>query len=85
MPKHKSAEKRLKTSEKANARNRALRSKISTLVKKTETSPDEASLKEAFSLLDRASRTGAIHSNKASRIKSRLTKLVRQKTAPTTE
>jgi ribosomal protein S20 len=42
-------------------------------------------LKEVFSLLDRASRTGAIHSNKASRIKSRLTKLVRQKTAPTAE
>ncbi|NIN01362.1 MAG: 30S ribosomal protein S20 [candidate division Zixibacteria bacterium] len=85
MPKHKSAEKRLITSKKANARNRAVKSRISTLVKKTEASPTEASLKEIVSLLDRASRTGAIHANKASRIKSRLTRLVHQKAAPTSQ
>ena len=81
MPTHKSSTKRLKTSQKANARNRAIKSRVNTLVKKTEASPDEKSLKEAVSFLDRASRTGAIHPNKASRIKSRLTKLVQKKTA----
>jgi small subunit ribosomal protein S20 len=79
LPTHKSTAKRLKTGQKANARNKAIKSRASTLVKKTEVSPDEKSLKEAVSFLDRASRTGAIHPNKASRIKSRLTKLVRKK------
>ena len=85
MPTHKSAEKRLKTSEKANARNRAIRSRISSLIKKTEASADEKSLKEVVSFLDKACRTGAIHANKAARIKSRLTRLVQEKAAPSTE
>jgi ribosomal protein S20 len=49
------------------------------LVKQMEASPSDASLKEAVSFLDKASRTGTIHPNKASRIKSRLTKLVKKK------
>ena len=85
MPTHKSAEKRLKTNEKANVRNRAIKSRIQTLVKKTEASSDEASLKEAISFLDKASQKGAIHPNKASRIKSRLTRQVQEKTTPTTQ
>lgn len=36
-------------------------------------------LKEAFSRLDRAAKTGVIHKNKASRLKARLSKLVAQK------
>jgi small subunit ribosomal protein S20 len=79
LPTHKSAAKRLKTSQKANARNRAMKSRISSLIKQTEASPNDASLKEAVSFLDKASRTGALHPNKASRIKSRLTKLVKKK------
>jgi small subunit ribosomal protein S20 len=78
VPTHKSAEKRLKTSQKANERNKAIKSRISTLIKQTEASPSEASLKEAVSFLDKASRTGALHHKKASRIKSRLTKLVKK-------
>ena len=81
MPTHKSAAKRLKTNEKANIRNRAIKSRIMTLVKKTESSSDEASLREAVSFLDKAARKGAIHRNQASRIKSRLTKLVQKKAA----
>jgi small subunit ribosomal protein S20 len=79
VPTHKSAEKRLKTSQKANVRNRAIKSRISSLVKQMEASPSDASLKEAVSFLDKASRTGAIHPNKVARMKSRLTKLVKKK------
>ena len=85
MPTHKSAKKRLKTSQKANIRNREIKSKIKTLVKKAEASSDEASLKEAVSFLDKAARKGAIHPNKASRIKSRLSKLVQEKAAPVSQ
>ena len=82
MPTHKSAKKRLKTNEKSNIRNRAVKSQLRTLVKNAETSVDEASLKEAVSLLDRAARKKVIHPNKASRMKSRLAKMVQKKSAP---
>ncbi|UCB52272.1 MAG: 30S ribosomal protein S20 [Candidatus Zixiibacteriota bacterium] len=82
MPTHKSAKKRLKTNEKSNVRNRAVKSRIRSLVKNAETSVDEASLKEAVSLLDRAARKKVIHPNKASRMKSRLAKAVQKKAAP---
>jgi len=85
LPTHKSAKKRLRTSKKANERNTAIKSRIKTLVKRTEASSDEASLKEAVSFLDKAARKGVIHPNKASRIKSRLTKLVQKKSAPVTQ
>jgi len=85
VPTHKSAKKRLKTNEKTNIRNRAIKSRIKTLVKKTEASPDETSLREVISSLDQAARKGVIHPNKASRIKSRLTRQVQEKTTPTTQ
>jgi len=81
LPTHKSVEKRVRTNEKANIRNTAIKSRIKTLVKKTEASSDEASLKEVVSSLDKAARKGVIHPNKASRIKSRLTRLVQKKKA----
>jgi small subunit ribosomal protein S20 len=86
LPTHKSVEKRVRTNEKANIRNTAIKSRIKTLVKKTEASSDEASLKEVVSSLDKAARKGVIHPNKASRIKSRLTRLVqKKKAAPVTQ
>jgi ribosomal protein S20 len=54
------------------------------LVKNAETSVDQASLKEAASILDRAARKKVIHPNKASRMKSRLAKAVQKKTASAT-
>lgn len=85
MPTHKSAEKRLRQSQKANIRNRAIRSQMKTLVKKVETSVDEKDLRTTFSLLDKAARKKVIQKNKASRLKSRLTKLVKQKASGTSQ
>jgi small subunit ribosomal protein S20 len=79
LPTHKSAEKRLKTSQRANVRNKQLKSGIKTLIRKTEASPEEASLKQTASALDSAARKGVIHPNKAARTKSRLAKLVNKK------
>lgn len=81
MPIHKSAVKRLKQSQKANLRNRSVKSQIKTFVKKVETSFDEKDLKKTISLLDKAARKKVIHKNVASRVKSRLTRLVSQKTS----
>jgi len=85
LPTHKSVKKRLRTSKKANERNTAIKSRIKTLVKKTEALSDEVSLKEAVSFLDKAARKGTIHPNKASRMKSRLTKLVQKKASSVTQ
>jgi small subunit ribosomal protein S20 len=79
LPTHKSAKKRLKQSQEANIRNRSIKSEIKTFVKKVEASLDEKDLKKTISLLDQAARKNVIHKNQASRVKSRLTKLVSQK------
>jgi small subunit ribosomal protein S20 len=79
LPVHKSAEKRLKQSKRANIRNRSIKSQIKTSVKKVEASLDEKELKNVVSLLDKATRKKVIHKNVASRVKSRLTRLVNQK------
>ncbi|MDQ3308572.1 MAG: 30S ribosomal protein S20 [Gemmatimonadota bacterium] len=76
MPNVKSAEKRMRTSAKRAARNRHVRSKLRTAIKKVRQadSPEAATaaLREASSLLDRAAAKNVIHANKAARAKSRL-------------
>ena len=75
MPNNLSCKKRVKQSEKANVANRAIRSRIHTATKKVlngEATDQAASLKEAYSVLDRAVKAGVIHKNKAANQKSRL-------------
>ena len=78
MPTHKSAEKRIKTSEKARLRNRRIKAIVRGAVKDFEAEKDTAKKSEVFkkvsSVLDKAARKGVIHKNKAARDKSRLTK-----------
>ena len=82
MPTHKSAEKALRQSITRNLRNKAVKSKVRTTIKKVETARDQTQakelLKQTFSLLDKAVKRNVIHFNQASRTKSRLTKLVNQ-------
>ncbi len=81
MPQHKSCKKRVLTSEKANARNRAMRSRIKTVTKKLKatTTVEEAAvvLQEAYSVLDKASKSRVIHKNKAANQKSKLAAFVK--------
>lgn len=80
MAHHKSAKKRIKTSEKKRVRNKAALSKVKTLVKKVFSLEDKveaaAVLKEATRVLDKTAAKGKIHKNNAARKKSALTKHV---------
>jgi small subunit ribosomal protein S20 len=76
MPQHKSAEKALRVSKKANLRNRAGKSRLRTVVRAVLESKDSKSaieaLKKAVSAIDKFVDTGLIHKNNASNKKSRL-------------
>ena len=73
----KSAIKRIRQSEKRRVRNRAVRSRMRTYVKRANTAivkGDDAveAVRTAISELDRAAKKGVIHPNNAARRKSRL-------------
>lgn len=79
MPHHKSAEKRLRQTEKRTATNRARISRVRTFVKRVETaiaSGDKAEAQNAFQVaqpeLHRATTKGVMHKNTVARKLSRL-------------
>ncbi len=81
MPVHKSAVKRIRTSQKKHARNLAIQSELKTVLKKLDglissNKADQAKelIQQAMVKLDIAASKGAIHKKRASRKKSRLTK-----------
>lgn len=79
MPIIKSAIKKLRQAEKRAARNRTVKSgfkKVLDIFKKT---PTNKNLSAVFSGLDKLAKTKVIHKNKASRLKSRLSKKVATK------
>lgn len=80
MQRHKSVEKRVRTSKKANVVNRANKSRVKTAIRRVvEASTPEgaqSALRTAVSVLDKSVKTGLIHKNKASNQKSRLNILV---------
>ena len=80
MANHKSAKKRIKTSEKKRVRNKAALTKVKTMVKKILDSSDKAvaetNLKEVVSFLDKTAGKGRLHKNNVARKKARLTKFV---------
>lgn len=74
-----SAKKRIRSNARKNERNRMYKSQVKTQVKKAEQSifsgsPDDAAIREAISILDKAAVKGIIHKNNAARRKSRLMK-----------
>jgi small subunit ribosomal protein S20 len=80
MPNHKSAEKRVRQSEKRRAINRGNRTKVRTYIKKLRAALDsgakqdvEQILPEAISVIDKSVQKGVLHANAAARYKSRLT------------
>ncbi len=80
MPNHKSAEKRVRQSEKRRAINRSNRTKVRTYIKKLRTTlaggaKQDVSqvLPETISVIDKAVQKGVLHKNAAARYKSRLT------------
>ena len=80
MPNHKSAEKRVRQSEKRRTINRSHRTKVRTYIKKLRSALDsgakqevERILPEAISVIDKSVQKGVLHANAAARYKSRLT------------
>lgn len=78
MPTHRSAEKRMKTAEKARQRNRRVKSLVRGAIKEFNDEKDTAKksekMKKVASTLDKAAGKNVIHKNKAARAKSRLSK-----------
>lgn len=85
MPNNKSTEKRQRQNEKRRQKNKAFKTRIKTLRKEIgglidDENTDRARelLEELYGVCDRAAKKGAIHTNKASRIKSRVTQKVNE-------
>lgn len=79
MPVIKSARKKLKVDRKRESANKKLSSLVEISIKKAKRKPTPKSVQEAFSIIDKGVKKNIIHKNKASRIKSRLSKLIRGK------
>ena len=80
MPNHKSAEKRVRQSEKRRTINRGHRTKVRTYIKKLRAALDSGdkaqvaqALPETISVIDKSIQKGVLHANAAARYKSRLT------------
>ena len=81
----KSAKKRILLTETKTARNKAIKSKVKTYVKKVETAVEKkdveaakVALKEAISVINKAGSKGVYHKNTCARKISRLTKAVNE-------
>ena len=88
MPQRRTAKKDLRQSEKKHARNLKIKSSLKTALKDlkkalvgTDLAKTQEALKKAYEVFDKAAAKNFIHQNKASRKKSRLTKLVNKKSA----
>ena len=87
MPQRRTAKKDLRQNKKRQQRNLETKKSVKEAIKKLkkvvdskDTSPREKALTEVYKILDKAASKKIIHRNKASRKKSRLTKLLKKTT-----
>lgn len=78
MPITKRAIKKLRHDRKRSVQSDKVRESLRKLVKTARVSPDKKSLTTAFRALDKAANKHLIHKNKAARLKSRLSKLLKK-------
>jgi small subunit ribosomal protein S20 len=82
MPSHKSCKKRMHTSKKQNERNRGVKSRMNTAIKKvlaaTKKDTALAEFKVACSVIDKTAQAGVIHRNKAANSKAKLARAVQK-------
>jgi small subunit ribosomal protein S20 len=77
VPQKRSTKKRLRQNEKLNARNKAIKSRVATAIKRAQGAPPEeraAAVRKAFSAIDKAVKAGVIRKQTASRKKASLAK-----------
>lgn len=77
MPVIKSAKKKLRVDRKRQSANKKIKALIESSIKNVEKKPTPKGVQEAFSIIDKGVKVNVIHKNKASRIKSRLSKLLK--------
>ena len=77
MPILSNAKKALRSSERKAAMNRVVKSKLKTAMDKVKAQANGENLSEAFSAVDKAVKRHLLHANKAARLKSQVTKLVK--------
>lgn len=82
MPITKTAKRALRSSKRKQDVNKAFMTRFEVAIREAKKNKTEDAIKKASSLADRAAKKHIIHKNKASRIKSRLSKLITEKTTP---
>lgn len=80
MPVTRSAKKKLRADRKRESANKKMDAFVKLSIKKAQRKPTTKSIQEAFRIIDKSVKKNIIHKNKASRIKSRLSKLLNKKT-----
>ena len=78
MPVIKSAQKKLRQDKKRTKRNDSVRENLKTLLKKAKKSRKNEAVLQAMKALDVAAKKNIIHKNKAARLKSKLSKLLKK-------
>lgn len=76
MPVTKTAKRALRGSKRKEIINKIITSRLEIAIKSAKRLKSKKAVETAVSLADRASKTSTIHKNKASRIKSQLSKLI---------
>lgn len=79
MPVIKSAKKKLRQDKKRTLANSKIRRTLKELIRKAEKKPTEKTIKTAITMADKAAKTNIVHKNKAARLKSKLSKLLKKK------
>lgn len=84
MPVTKSAKKKLQQDKKREYQNSRIEETLRRLVKKAKKKPTEKGIIDAIKSADKAAKKNVIHKNKAARIKSKLSKLIKKEAKKTT-
>lgn len=79
MPILKNAKKALRVSKRKAEHRRTAKSRVKTMIDAVKKSPTAASVSQAFSAIDRASKRNIMHKKKASHLKSQLSQLISAK------
>lgn len=75
MPITKSAVKALRQTKRRTIKNKTWKEKLKIAIKKAEKEKTKEAISYAFKIIDKSAKVKIIHKNKASRIKSRISKL----------
>jgi small subunit ribosomal protein S20 len=78
MPVTRGAQKKLRQDKKREKTNLVVKKAISYAIKQFKKSPGDKKISQVYSLLDKASKKQIFHKNKTSRLKSRLSKLIKK-------